>query len=298
MLSIVPVLYEDKDVLVVNKPAGLVVHADGRTKEPTLVDWLLNHYPEIQGVGDSFFVKGKLSKVNGPERILERSGVVHRLDRETSGALVIAKNQKTFLFLKKQFQNRAIEKIYRAFVYGEVNPSAGGGTGVIDRPIARSKNDFRKWTAMRGRRGAERQAITEYKVLARIPAPPRPARRGGRGGADEGFSLLEVMPKTGRTHQIRAHLKAINHPVVCDKLYAPRKNCLPAAPARAERAGGQGTAQAGALGFKRLALHALSIALTLPSGKPLKVEAPYPKDFERALKIINQAPPVKNQRAG
>ncbi len=234
----ISILYEDKDVLVVNKPAGLVVHADGRTEEPTLVDWILENYPNIKDVGEPT----KLS--NG--EIIVRPGIVHRLDRDTSGVLVVAKKQPAFLFLKQQFQDRTLQKTYRAFVYGEPKQEEG----IIDRPIARSRKDFRLWSAQRGAKGVEREAITEYKVLAR----------------HKGFSFFELKPKTGRTHQIRVHLKAINHPVVCDKLYAPK--------------------QKPALGFTRLALHSLSIEFTLPSGKPIKVEAPYPEDFKKALKTF------------
>ena len=220
------ILYEDDDVLAVNKPAGLVVHSDGRTKEPTLVDWLVAKYPDIAEVG---------------ERV--RAGIVHRLDRETSGALVVAKNQKAFEYLKKQFQDRKVEKIYHAFVYGRMK----NDEGVIDSPISRSKRGGALWSATRGMKWKEREAITEYKVLRR----------------DGDFSLVELRPLTGRTHQLRVHLKAINYPVVCDKLYATNREC--------------------ALGFSRLALHARSIDLVLPSGKEIKIEAPYPKDFEQAI---------------
>lgn len=223
------ILYEDADVLVVNKPAGLIVHADGRTNEPTLVDWLLEKYPNIKGVGEHDEV--------------ERSGIVHRLDRETSGAMVVAKTQKAYDFLKKQFQSRNVEKIYNAFVYGRVK----NDEGVIDRPIARSKRGGATWSATRGKKGKEREAVTEYKVLKRW----------------DSYSFVELRPLTGRTHQLRVHLKAINYPVVCDKLYAPNRSC--------------------ALGFNRLALHARSLTLALPSGEEIKIEAPYPKDFEKAL---------------
>ncbi len=273
----IPILYEDKDVLVINKPAGLVVHSDGRTMEPTLVDWILEKYPEMKNVGEPLRVElgiknnelginseGKDSSVSSdhnskfqiPNSIIPRPGIVHRLDRDTSGVLVIAKNQETFEFLKKQFQDREVEKSYRAFVYGIVKEDEG----VIDRPIARSRKDFRMWSAQRGARGQEREAVTEYKVLGRIPA----ARRGGDGNS--GFSFLELKPKTGRTHQIRVHLKAINHPVVCDSLYAPKREP--------------------AFGFTRLALHAFSIKFTLPSGKQISVEASYPDDFKVAVKTL------------
>lgn len=236
-----PILYEDSDVVVVNKPAGLVVHSDGRTKEPAVTDWVLEHYPEAREVGETL-------KLTSGE-IIPRPGIVHRLDRETSGVLLIAKNQDAFLFLKKQFQGRQTKKVYNTFVYGKVKADQG----IIDRPIARSKNDFRKWTAMRGRQGRERGAVTEYKTLSRF----------AEGG--EGFSFLEVNPKTGRTHQIRVHLKSINHPVVCDKLYAPKREC--------------------ALGFGRTALHARSLEFTAQSGKRITVEAPHPDDFKEAIKL-------------
>jgi 23S rRNA pseudouridine1911/1915/1917 synthase len=104
------VIYEDKDIIAINKPAGLVVHSDGKTKEKTLTDWLLSKYPEIKGVGEP----GKDS--NGNE--IDRPGIVHRLDRETSGIMLVAKNHDSFLNLKNQFKNHEIQKIYHAFVYG------------------------------------------------------------------------------------------------------------------------------------------------------------------------------------
>lgn len=231
----IPILFEDDDVLVVNKPSGLVVHPDGKTDESTLVDWLLEHYPDIAGVGEPL----RLS--NGG--IIDRPGIVHRLDRETSGALIVAKNQSAFEYLKAQFQNREVEKTYRAFLYGVLKDEHG----VIDRPIGKSAKDFRLRSAQRGARGLLREALTEYRVL----------KRGKE------VTYVEARPKTGRTHQLRAHFKAIHHPVVCDRLYASKQKCL--------------------LGFERLALHAQAIALTAPNGSRLAVEAPLPTDFVRAL---------------
>lgn len=230
------ILYEDKHVLVVNKPSGLVVHADGKTREFSLAEWVLEKYPNMKGVGEP------LTLSDGT--VIDRPGIVHRLDRDTSGALVLARDQETFLFLKEQFQGRSIEKVYHAFVYGAIKEN----DGVIDRPIARSKKDFRLWSAQRGARGEHREAVTEYKVLKRR----------------NDLTLVEVRPKTGRTHQIRVHLKAINHPVVCDKLYAPKRECV--------------------LGFGRVALHAKEIRFMLPGGKELRVEAPYPPDFRAAAR--------------
>ncbi len=235
------VLYEDDDVIAINKPAGLVVHSDGRstslttgkTGESNLVDWILSKYPEIKNVGEP----GRDSQGN---EIL-RSGIVHRLDRDTSGVMLVARNQKSFENLKKQFQNHEIKKRYEAFVYGEVKRD-----GVVDRPIGRSTSDFRKWSAQRGARGEMREAITEYRVLAKTKE----------------YSLVELFPKTGRTHQIRVHMKAINHPLVSDSLYAP----------------GRGQS----LGFKRTALHSKEITFTGIDGDVHTISAPYPKDFEEA----------------
>jgi len=229
------ILLETPDLLAINKPAGLMVHADGRSTEPTLADWLLETYPKMAMVGDAHILP------RGEE--VPRPGIVHRLDRETSGVMVIAKNRKTFLYLQEQFQGREVEKIYNAFVYGFMDEK----DGTIDRPIARNKKDFRLWSAQRGARGDAREAVTEYKVLA----------------TTEKLSFVELTPRTGRTHQIRVHLKAINHPVVADRLYAPK---MPAE-----------------LGFERLALHAKSLSFKDVKGKALLVEAPYPADFKKAL---------------
>ncbi len=240
------ILYEDKDILVIDKPAGLVVHGDGRsislttgkTKEKTLVDWLISKYPEIKNVGEP----GRNAK--GEE--IERSGIVHRLDRETSGVMLVCKTQEAFEYFKEQFKKREIQKTYRAFVFGEVK----GDKGRIDRPIGRSSTDFRKWSAQRGARGEMREAITEYKVLSR----------------GKGYSYIEVYPKTGRTHQIRVHLKAVNHPLVSDSLYTPNRE--------------------NDLGFKRLALHSYSIKFKDLNGEEKEVKAELPDEFisaERAL---------------
>ncbi|MFA6338611.1 MAG: RluA family pseudouridine synthase [Candidatus Paceibacterota bacterium] len=235
----IPILYEDDNIVVINKPAGLVVHSDGKTVEPSVADWVLEKYPEAADVGEAITLS------NGG--IIKRPGIVHRIDRETSGVLIIAKTKEAHAFLKAQFQDHKIKKTYNAFVYGVIKDE----DGTIDRPIGRSKSDFRKWSAQRGTRGEMREAVTNYKVLNR--------------GKD--FSFVEVEPKTGRTHQIRVHFKAINHPLVCDKLYASSQPSL--------------------LGFERLALHAKSVEFENLAGKKIKVEAPYPADFENALKKIN-----------
>ncbi len=235
------VLYENDEMLAINKPSGLVVHSDGKTKERTLVDWLVEKYPEMKDVGEP----GKTST----GEIILRSGIVHRLDRETSGVMVVAKTQESFENLKKQFQNHEIKKTYQAFVYGELK----NDTGVIDRPIQRSSKDFRMWTAQRGGRGEIREAITEYKVLNR----------------KYGYSFVEIYPKTGRTHQIRVHFKAINYPLVCDSLYGP--DIL------------------NTIGFRRLALHSYRVIFADLRGEIHTVSAPYPADFELAISRIRES---------
>ncbi|MBI2618305.1 RluA family pseudouridine synthase [Candidatus Kaiserbacteria bacterium] len=241
----IPIIYEDDSVLVIDKPAGLVVHPafggvgpDGKTKEETLTDWIRTRYPDMRAVGEPL-------QLSSGEAIA-RPGIVHRIDRETSGVLIIAKTQESFAFLKKQFQNREVFKEYRAFVYGVMKDDSG----IVNRPIGRSSKDFRLRSAQRGARGTLRDAVTDYTVL----------KRG------KSATYVAVMPKTGRTHQIRAHFKAVNHPIVCDTLYAPKRVCE--------------------LGFTRLALHASRLELEIPHKGKTTFEAPLPPDFEHALKLL------------
>lgn len=238
----IEILFENTDVLVINKPTGLVVHPDGKTERETLVDWILQERPAIAGVGESMLVDGKK---------LDRPGIVHRLDEETSGALVIAKTQEAFLFLKKQFQEHQIEKEYHAFVWGGFKELSG----VVDVPIGRNKNDFRRWHAGRGTRGELREATTRWLVAGTT------GKINEEG--NEKFSFMHLFPKTGRTHQLRVHMKYLQHPIVADALYAPTKPL--------------------ALGFSRVALHARKISFRDLSNEVLTVTAPYPADFERAL---------------
>jgi len=231
----IKIIYEDEDVLALNKPAGLVVHSDGKAKEPTLVDWVIKNYPEIKGVGEPMELSDGAT--------IDRPGIVHRLDRETSGVILVAKNQETFLFLKRQFQDREIRKVYRAIVHGVFKEERG----TIDKSIGRSKKDFRRWSTGSDVRGTAREAVTEYKVLC---------------GSKE-YSYIEIYPKTGRTHQIRVHMKAIQRPIVCDRLYSPKNEC--------------------SVGMERVALHSLSINFSLRGGVNIKAESPIPEDFNTAL---------------
>lgn len=251
------ILYEDEYILALDKPSGLMVHLDGRSKEATLVDWINEHYPALIDVGEPETLQ------NG--EVIKRPGIVHRLDRDTSGVILVAKTQATHQFLKEQFQNHKVEKVYHCFVWGIFADNKR--EGVIDKPIGRSASDFRKWSAEYGAKGEMRGAVTEYRVLGSIP----PYLKGGGNTAENSsFSYLEVRPRTGRTHQIRVHLKSISHPVVCDKLYG-NKVC---------------DGSPSCLSFNRLALHALSIRLELPDQSFIQIESPLPEEFERALQAL------------
>ena len=256
----ITIIYEDTDILAINKPAGLIVHDDGKKIQPSVASWMLETCPESKKVGESMKAPvGGLMQTQTEDDVIEiqRPGIVHRLDRDTSGVLLLAKTQLGFETLKAQFQEHSIRKFYNAFVYGELKQDRG----VIDRPIGRSKNDFRRWTAERGTRGELRDAVTGYTALEHGITP--------HDGQNFHVTFVEARPKTGRTHQIRVHFKAISHPVVADSLYAPQKPKL--------------------LGFERQALHAHILEFKNVAGKVIRVEAPYPEDFENALTLLRKS---------
>ena len=224
------ILYEDSDIVAVNKPAGLLTHvahvreADSHNST-SAEEWFRAKYPEVA---------------------LERP-YAHRLDRETSGVLVFAKNQTAYDFLRKAFTDREVKKTYLAMVYGVPKEKKG----IIDFDIGRSRKDFRLRSAQPKAKGRLRDAITRYEVISETEE------------AGQKYALLELHPETGRTHQIRVHLKAVHHPVVADPLYAPKG--------------------APDLGIGRLALHAYALDLPLPSGGRKVISALVPSDFKRVM---------------
>ncbi len=201
------------------------------SKEITLVDWLLKRFPEIKNVGDE------------PQT---RPGIVHRLDKETSGILLVPKNQNYFEYLKKLFQNGEVKKTYIALVFGRITPEKG----IINKPIGLKSGSVKRTVFTRGAKMVK-SAVTEYKVKEYLPH-----RQAGLTK----YSLLEVYPKTGRTHQIRVHLASLGHPVVGDKLYSKKKAEL-----------------------NRLFLHAYSLEFAPESGKRIKLTADMPSDLTRYL---------------
>lgn len=248
----ISVLYEDADCIFINKPAGISVHGDGKTPEYTIADWILENHPTLAAVGEPATIQ-----IKGESITIPKPGIVHRLDKETSGVMLLAKTHAAYEFFKKQFQDREIEKVYHCFVYGWPKEDRQKITG----SIGRDSGNIRRWVVGKMARGTIRDAVTNIEVLKRFGDHPYE----GKGSTEEGvYSFVEARPETGRTHQIRVHLRSINHPIVADSLYAPK---------RPE-----------ALGFERLALHARSLTVSLPSGSNKTVEAPYPPDFTEALR--------------
>lgn len=221
------IIYTDNDLIVINKPPGVSAHGGKSVLGPTVVDFLLPKFSEIASVGDD---------------PINRPGIVHRLDKDTSGVMVIARNQLTFEILKELFKSRKVEKIYWAIICG----SPRHMQGIISAPIGRLVAQPLKRGVEQGRsriRGA-RDAVTEYRVL----------KKGGI------YSLVELTPKTGRMHQLRVHMKSIGHPIACDLMYGGKNVCCPN-------------------GYHRQLLHARSLTFSFPEGRRLNFEADAPEDF-------------------
>jgi 23S rRNA pseudouridine1911/1915/1917 synthase len=235
-------IYEDENLLVINKPAGLIVHPKNATdSQESVVSWLIKEHPGIENVGEPFIASGTESP---------RAGIVHRLDKDTSGLLVVAKNNDSFYYLKSLFQNRKIQKHYYALVYGRPKE----GSGVIDAPMGRI--GLKRTIKLEGKKLVDgKNAVTEYKIIKHYPL------------LANGYSLLDVAPKTGRTHQIRVHLQSIGCPIVGDHVYGPKGWQLPT-------------------GLTRLFLHAYKLEFTTQDGKALALEADLPPDLQKVLSVL------------
>ena len=241
------VLFEDAALLVLNKPAGLVVHPAPGHWSGTLVNALLHHlqnpspYPSPSG-GEG--TKGELSGIGGRER----PGLVHRLDKGTSGVMVIAKTDAAHQGLSKQFKAHTIHRAYLALVRGSVK----GKAGRVDLAIGRDTKNRKKISA---RTTSPREAVTEFRVAERF---------------GETATLVEVSPQTGRTHQIRVHLASLGHPLLGDETYGGRKACA-----------------IGTLSIARPMLHARTLGFTHPlTGQSLEYTAPPPADIEAVLRAL------------
>jgi len=241
------VMYEDKDLIVIDKPAGLVVHPAAGNPDGTLVNALIAHCGEsLQGIGGE-----------------ARPGIVHRLDKDTSGLLVAAKNERAMASLAKQFANHTIERAYHALVWGAPRDSSG----TIESQIGRSQFDRKRMAVLRA---GGKTARTNWRVLERFGDPGRPFA-----------SLVECRLETGRTHQIRVHLAHLGHPLIGDPQYGRARQ-----PPRA-RNPAEAAAFTAATGFSRQALHALVLGFQHPSRhRTMRFEAPWPADFAQLLTAL------------
>jgi len=230
----ISIVYEDDNILAINKPAGLTVFSEEKTEEKTLADILLEKFPYLNK--------------NEPPRY----GIAHRLDKDTSGVLLVAKSKESLIFLQKQFKNRTIQKKYIALVVGNIKED----TGKIETLIGRSPKDRLKQKAFFvGEPGSQgkREAITEFKVQERF----------------KDYTLLEVTPKTGRKHQIRCHLSYLSHPIAGDKLYGFRRQPSPK-------------------GLTRHFLHAYSLRFETQDGQTKEIKAELPEELANIIKELKK----------
>lgn len=229
------IIYEDNDILVIDKPAGLVVFSENQKDKiaKTLIDYLLEKYPQLENTGKP-----------------PRYGIVHRLDKDTSGIILVAKNNKALFFLQQQFKERKVAKRYLALAAGNIK----NDQGTINALIGRSPKDKKKQKVyLAGEPGAKgkRAAVTGYKVIKRF----------------NNYTLLEVTPKTGRKHQIRCHLAYINHPIVGDKMYGFKGQPSPK-------------------GLGRHFLHASYLKIQLPTSEEKEFKSELFGDLKKILKQL------------
>lgn len=227
------IIFQDKNVLVIDKPAGFVVYSELSDNNQSLIDFFIIKYPELKECGKP-----------------PRYGIVHRLDKETSGIILIAKNEKTLFFLQKQFKTKNVEKKYIALVIGKTEQG-----GIIETLIGRSKKDGKKQKAYSLTESGDnkRIAITEYKAIENF----------------DKYTLLEVFPKTGRKHQIRCHLSHINHPIAGDKVYGFKNQPCPE-------------------GLDRHFLHASYIKIALPDNEIKEFKSELPEQLKKIINNLKE----------
>lgn len=287
----ISIIAETPDYVVISKPAGLIVHPDGKRTEESLVDWILENYPEIADVGEPFetHYRGELVAVGRP-------GIVHRLDRDTSGVMVVARTQQMYEHLKQQFKDRQIAKEYRAIVLG-IPPET---TYTVTIPIGRDMGSIEKWRATRDPkrvRGELRDALTYMEVLATGQIMAREkmsfstlqnshythegldsdklsdSKRhffSRESASSATISYIRAVPKTGRTHQIRVHAQYLGYPVLGDRLYGGRTM----------------VEMATITGVTRGLLHAYILKFTDLDGAQMTFHSPIPADM---VDIVAQA---------
>jgi len=228
------IIYEDDDVLIIDKLAGIVVFSEGKTTEKTLIDYLIKQKQALKSAGEA-----------------PRYGVIHRLDKDTSGILLVAKSNEALIFFQKQFKNRRVEKKYTALATGVIKEDSG----IIKTLIGRSPSDPRKQKAysLEESKQGLREAVSIYKVLERFKK----------------YTLLEISIETGRKHQIRCHLAHIHHPIAGDKLYSFKDSPLP------EK-------------LTRQFLHASYLKIDLLSGENKKFYSDLPEDLQLVIKHLEK----------
>lgn len=238
MIMNINIVYEDTNLIVLNKPAGLITHPKNiDDTQDSVTSWLIAGRPELKNIGEPFIASGKE---------VPRAGVVHRLDKDTSGLLLVAKNNEAFFYLKSLFQDRKIKKHYLALVNGRPKEPKG----MISAPLGRI--GLKRTARMSGKKLVDKkEALTEYQTVKNLG----------------GHTLLDVVLHTGRTHQIRVHLNSIGTPVAGDPIYGFKKLKSPA-------------------NLKRLFLHAYKLELATPDGKKLVLEADLPEDLQKVLNEI------------
>ena len=242
------ILYNNHGLIIVDKPAGMVVHPGAGFKGETLASALLYQFKDIKLVGED-----------------HRPGIVHRLDKDTSGVILVAATQEMYEHLKDAFAERKVKKEYIALVSGDVEKQYG----VIETPMGKSKSDFRKQTTKNPQ--DPKSAVTEYKVLERLSKAnlsrdPSPQKQRGAAVVDK-YTLILVKLHTGRTHQIRVHLSSIGHPLMGDELYGGKKTKLQ--------------------GLNRQFLHAKKIEVQLPDKTWIEAESDLASDLKEVLESLD-----------